>query len=65
MNTISIFPFRERQQQLDELSKELKRTQEESDMLRMKIKSLQKSTSKSVSRSVTTIELANNNKFVE
>lgn len=41
--------YRERQQQLDELSKELSKVQEECDLLRMKLRSMQKAGGKGAS----------------
>ncbi len=38
--------FRERQQQLDELTKELTKVQEEADMLRSKLRSFSRSANK-------------------
>jgi hypothetical protein len=37
-NCFELFLYRERQSQIDELSKELKRTQEEYDLIRFKLK---------------------------
>ena len=44
-----MFCGRERQQQLDELSKELSRVQDEADMLRLKMQSLHKKANSKVS----------------
>ena len=41
--------FRERQQQLDELSKELQRVQDESELLKMKLKSLSRASNSGAS----------------